>query len=645
MAPFVSASGQTNTSGEVWTDGPGNATDWNRHGLTLEEIHLLWSADNESNVPLSFFNNSSDIDSYLGSINANETYNTTVYSSRQYGAGSDVEFTSPPGDLVERWNTNDSGSYSLAGSDQTSLVPQGVSTKDGSYIKDAFVTEYTISPMTIVHVDGSTEQRMISRRGTATLLTDYWIDVPDPSGRTWGGGRHTWKLVDHEVNYTRISDGTCGIHDSSCEIAGGSGGNIDDIDFSGINQLTNEFVYEAEIEVELERKTRRRYRHSHCGNCSSHSHTRTTYRTYTETLEVSERVPVEYNALTSAQASFAEYPDGDYVLYVTAQNQLWQGAKTRTTELGITSGLSYYTQRDTDWDVLEQYSESGSVSTGSELHPVEVHAYPSARGPERFAINEDVGEIVGFTESSITPVSINPHVDVRLDNSGDVSLGRDVVYKFNPWENMPSHQMLQFYNNNGELINVYGVVAGNMQTLSGYNAIQVNESNLTAEVVGPPDSNGAVPVKYTLVDGSTGDPIDLSTTVSSGGGGSWAYFSGGSAGSGNGYIRTTDGQDVYTNTTGEVTVNVTSREGYVGGEYVPRPWWEIKNDVYGGAIQPYAGDTTNVYQSTGWPSLMDSILPLMLVTGVIFFLTKILATAIGWQFNLTKLLREFFGLD
>lgn len=655
MAPFVSAAGgTTNSSGEVWTDGPGNATDWSRHGVDIDDMYTLWSGDNESRSTWMFFDDS-DIQSYLTANGITGQDAQDILAIREAAAGADIDFLYPPGRLVQRWNENDIGAYSLATSDQTSYAPQGKSVTDGQFIKNAFITEHSVTHMTIARVNGSSERRMIGPDGEANVLVDYLIDVPAESGSVSGSGRISWRLIDSNIETVRVSDGTCPIDDPSCAFGYGPNTHVSEIPYAGVRSSDGQFVYEANISVEMERKKVDRYSHSHCvsacgtpnATSARHSHTRTRYTTVTESIIVRETRPVEVNTLFTMSTAFAEYPNGDYVMYVDSNGrELWSGAVTENTSVGISSGLAYYTHRDTRWDTLTRYTDTGATSVEpSSVHPVRIYAFPAERGPERYAFPKDVGEILAYSEVNKSTPELHPNVSVRLA-SGNFSVGQNIVYRFDPWANIDSlTEALNFVSSKGERVEVRGVVYGERIVIPE-ETVQLNETNISMEVLGDKDpSTGSVPVLITLTDNGTGEPINLNASKTIGGfGGLYGY--GGSGNLGNGQILTSDGQEVYTNSSGQVMVNIDpDSSGYLHAEYVPRPWWEIETSVSAGSVQPYLPSKTAVQVPTNLSGLVELVLPLVVIFGLIFGLTRLLGNTVGYKFRIGQLILRFFGRE
>jgi hypothetical protein len=647
MAPFVSAAGgTTNSSGEVWTDGPGNATDWNRHGLDIDEMYQLWSGDAESRSAW-MFSDDSEIQSYLNSNGITGQDREDILSLRETAAGTDYEFLYPPGSLVKKWNDNDIGAYTLASSDQTSYAPQGKNVTDGRFIKDAFITEYMIDPMTVAHVDGASESRMISADGNATVLVDYLIDVPSTSGSYWGSGRVFWRLIDSDIETVRVSDGTCSIDDTSCAYGYGPADHVSTIGYDNFSIYDNEFVYETNLTVEMEKKVVKKYRHKHCGNCSRHTHTKTRYYTVTESMVVEERKPVEVNTLLTLNVAFGEYPNGEYVMYVDGdRTELWGGAVTEGTRVGISSGLTYYTHRNTNWDNLTKYTEDRpSTVEASTIHPVEVHAFPAERGPEQYERGKDVGEIIAFSETNRSTPVLHPNVDVRLAQN-DFSVGEDIVYRFDPRQNIKNNTTgyFNFKSSGGERVEILGVVDGEREVIND-SKVQLLDTNMSVEVLGPRNSSGAVPVKITLTEEVSGNPVDLKSSRSLTGGqrAKWGQFA---TADGNGYVKLFDGQKVYTNSTGEVVVNVTpGSSGYVAAEYVPRPWWEIKTSVTSGSVQPYLASNSAARVETQLPNIVELIAPIIIIFALIYGLLRLLGNTVGSRIDIGGIIRRFLGLE
>jgi hypothetical protein len=479
--------------------GPSNTTT-PTDGVSENESATLWSRDDDSYVNQSTYQRLTD-------------ENRTL--AQQYANGTDFSFKRPP-DTAARWTRHDFDSLD-AGDRNTAVHPPHAALQNGSFIKDAHATIFSVHPSTRGHLTPNRTPLFIAPNGTIRGFVDYRVLLPTSSGES----SVVWQLQEHRIETIRLKqDGKT--------IATTAESHTPSIDYRLDPRRGGRLTLEAEIFVQVQLST---------PNGIS-------YRN--ETLTVSDTTRVQpYNL--SASASYATYPDDDCGVAVF-QTRPWQGYTLTPNESGRVRGVwRFYTARDRSWETLLKANSTGRIETTSDSVPVYVHAYPSSIGPRTAPIRNgpDLIETWGSTHPSPEDtVGKNVHVDVV---NAPYSTSYGVAIR---------HQ------NTFNAIRIAGIVRGINTTVATppQNATrQLRRSSLSIDILRHSSSRAVIRIE--LRDAETGKPIDLSAD---------GNHSSSTGMDRQGYITIAD-QRVATNSSGLAVVSI-DRPGIVTARYHPGPW-------------------------------------------------------------------------
>lgn len=497
---------------------------------------------------------------------------TSGVAVRDLARSTDVPLASPPR-AVERWNRGDLEAFP-ATSRERSIHPPDASLVDGRFIRDAYAAVAAVQPSTRVHVAPSTQPLYVAPAGEVLGTVDYRVAVP--ANDTAGDRRVYWRVHSHAITRTRLLvNGTPettarGAHTTALpySLAEHAG---------AVHELTLQATIAVAIRKRIETCT------AHIANNSSRPCTawNTTIEQPTETVTVRDAVRGVEHAL-DVTGTVARYPNGDVGLRLSTRGP-WRGFTAG--DGGVRAGWRFYVARDAAWDRLIVRTAADHRVRHSPLHPVQVHAYPSATGPTsspRGALT--ILDVAGPERSPPTlpgPVALDVVVD--------------------PYTSSPV-LVVRLRRSHLASLTAYGLVRGvsvgdvepSLDRVSlTRSALALTVRNRTAETV---------TVGVHLRDATTGAPI------------STAHRDG---------AIVVAGKRVNTNATGRATVTLPRSTGRITARYEPRPWWR------GGP--GYVGDTATV--AVRGPSVpLLALAWQLLVPTAVFLLGVFLVDRItGWR--------------
>ena len=336
--------------------------------------------------------------------NRNYTQNDAAYVA---AARQDMVSPIPPTHPVE-WNQGADSTFD-GGSSSESIYPPGTDTKDGDYIKDAYIQIVEPTPSTRYHTQDGVKH-LINRRGGILLANDFRASKPiDDSG-------HNVRL-DYVLAETSQSDVTVTANgrDITDETTSQNGAVY--VTFEGIPEATVDLTVEKEFAV-VYTETKEQYL---CDdrNCTSRSWVVTNVQNVTDTVTVSDTIEVTRND-PGGSFDVRPGPDRDYVR--TNPPEHYSAIQFGTdTPAFSTSEVGFFTKRTSNWDTVVSATSSG-VSDPYE-HPftgVQTHATPAYNST--FHINSESENISTSTvsENLGAEASYPPHppnVDISTTTS------------------------------------------------------------------------------------------------------------------------------------------------------------------------------------------------------------------------------------
>lgn len=478
------------------------------HGVNRTLFPLLWSGDIDGNVT------------------TDPEASTQQAAFRQLAEGTDIPLASPPR-AVEQWNRGELRQFPHT-TRHESLVPAGISTTDGRFIKDAHTSIFTVQPSTQAWIAPDNQPLYIGNRGQVLGTLDYRIELPDDD--TDGRRQVDWTLLDHHLSAPQlIIDGrpvttARPSQTPSFEFA------LDDIEG---RHHTVRIV--ATVTVDLQKHIRTVDRTCETINnetvCRKGVTHRYSYPSERLRLADSRRV-TEYRLDVSGYR--ARHPDGDLGLALR-QDGPWLGHSLPGADQNVRGVWRLYSARDPDWDRLTRRTRNGSEQVRSPSHPLQLHAYPSAAGLS-----------VPRPTATLTSTSGDRHDTptlpdtVNLDTvSGSYSASHLLVTRLSEGSLTPA-------------ITIHGLVRGSNERIhpADLTSVQVNRSSLSTNVVTRTPEN--VTVRLHLIDQQTGTPIVTKHR--------------------DGYVLVND-RRLNTSENGTATVTIEGNPGVLTARFKPGEWW------------------------------------------------------------------------
>lgn len=329
------------------------------HGLSSIDVTALFSEDTDT-----------------GDVPDNTTKNTSEEWMRGLLNATDWTYTTHPTEVVNRWNAGEHNDFTPGGND-TSRYPEGTARTDSTYIKDAYIRVFSVTPSTVVH-EGNTTTTLVNPTGTVRAVSDYRVEVPQDT--TTENRTVNWSVTNAEITQTTLLiDGE--------EVAETDGSHSPSLGFSDVSGTVG-ITIRATIETTLQKETRTRV--EECSEvdggplqdggdggevCSSEWVTQTT--TVSDSVQVSDSRTAEVDSPSVEAAE--QRKTGDGVAYsVSMDDEYWQ-----TISVGgstVRSPWRFYTRGNTEWGTMVAETRGGTENTSSDAYPVSTHAFHSTYG-------------------------------------------------------------------------------------------------------------------------------------------------------------------------------------------------------------------------------------------------------------------------
>ncbi|MDH5021711.1 hypothetical protein [Halobacterium rubrum] len=103
--------------------------------------------------------------------------NSSTESALEYYRDGDIEYAAPP-ERAETWTENAFQSLPESTPATESTYPEGAELKNGSFIQEAHVTVFSVSPSTVLH-RGDEQVRLVGEDATLAAYADARVDLPE----------------------------------------------------------------------------------------------------------------------------------------------------------------------------------------------------------------------------------------------------------------------------------------------------------------------------------------------------------------------------------------------------------------------------------------------------------------------------------
>jgi hypothetical protein len=448
----------------------------------------------------------------------------------EIATGTDLTFTEPP-DTARRWNEYGHAQFD-PGDRDTSVHPESVQTHSYSYIEDAYVAVFSVTPSTRAYVAPDKHRRYVAPAGRIRGTVDYRIDLPDDTDS------RSWRLLDDDVETVRLAiDGE--------QVASAPGTHSPVFEYN-LDSDAETLRLEARIEATIEE--------TYDPPASSQPSNTETYDVW---MEVWYELPIEVYDF-DATVSRVEYPDGDSGLSIT-QPQPWQGYTLDGDGDEEIRGIwRFFTARTPNWQTVVASTESGTTRRKTEAYPASVYAYPSRLSPRAKPEHTEPTILRSWGPTHESPASLLPGnvaveiVEGSYTETSGIAVRTDDV--------------------DPDAFEVQGIVHGTeMDARTLFSEPRtIRETELSASITDSSETGATVRVE--LEDAETGAPIELGTDETPAGRPR------------SGHILIGE-KRVWTDANGQATVHL-SEPGAYTVRYEPASWLDT--------APAYAGDTASI---------------------------------------------------
>lgn len=500
--------------------GPPDTPD---HGVNDSTFHRLWSGDvDDDTVPP----------------------NTTAIE--ELAAYVDIPFTHPPS-AVTKWNAGDH--HDMPTTDwQTAVAPQDASLTQSTFLKDAYIETFAVTPSTRVHLAPNETPLYVAPNGSVRASIDYRVDLPP--GNATNDTRTTWRVIDTTVDATTLHiDGNSATTTSGTQTPILAYRDLDE--YVGTE---HQFRLTARINATVERTVETRTFDCETpvddpvNNSTCEEVWITENTTFVDSVTVADAIEVDaYEFVTSVRR--VEYPNGDHGIAVRVL-QPWQGFTLGNDTVGGT--WRFYSARDTTWDTLTEHTANGTRRVDSPSQPLQVHAYP--KQPPTASLVATPSEITVLDANGRTrPAPVLPDA-IELDEAtGEYRTTDRIVIRTS---NRSANATLR----------IHGLVHGTTEhiQLADVNTTSLRSRNVTLDIEDVTQDNVTLHVE--LRDDETGAPVTPNWTTGT---------------------LTVNGHRIRLNTTGQATITLPRRTIYTA-TYHPGTWYNVN------AIDTPARDDTHI---------------------------------------------------
>jgi hypothetical protein len=609
---------------------------------------------------------SGDEDDYYGVI-ADTVFSSDItddeFEKRFYQIG-DFTFAEPP-EAISQWNRNNVNEFSAGGRGKT-VFPYGVASpdefEDSRYIKDAYVTFYSVDPsVTVLSAsDTETDEIRVGREISVRGVHSNRLEKPDPQYENRADRRQDVRLEDYDVTEVRLLTDACESPDEcvlDTTTRNSASIRFEDVSLpqSGPQTLT----LEVTSNVKYERTTYGREEiclgfgfDAYCG-WSDFSVIRTSITqdtvTVTDTFTVNATSP-------QARAVKADLPGRADQYHVTGLDYAeWRKLSYSVDGNrfdGVRSNWRFFGSRDQRWDVhceLDGKGLSGNVGgrCGGFINDAKPHGSADARPLYTFAIpgvqysQTPVGSVISVVAETSTVTNAYP--DTTTHPTCEATCEWNFVLYQNLTEDgvAPTHTdatgLVVEVPNTVDGLYIHGMAESVENPVTVTDTVEVREavirtevtfegddlpSGLTSGVEGMP-AYDEVQMLVQVYDAKTGEPIDLTKRDGE-------------------YLKLSAGEDTQyavPGADGTVTVNLKRTGGPYRFTYETTPWWKLPTDQ-----QAYVS-TGPVVVTPEPPSLGGdfwiTILNTLLLIGAIMVIIHTVLYASGSRITVKSVLRLF----
>jgi hypothetical protein len=300
----------------------------------------------------------------LASANGSYSQNAAAYAI----AAQEDPVTATPPDQPDEWNTAIDDKFDGSGL-QTSSYPPGTNTRNGTYVKDAYIRIAEPTPSTRLHT-GNGQVHLVKSDGKILLANDFRIETPVDDSPS--GVRKSFELAEVTQSDVLITADGTNITEETTDASGAV-----TVRYAGIatdqTDLTVKKEFSATYEVTTERYL--------CDdeNCTSRSWRVTDVSEQSDSVTVTDTISVERES-DHGEIDVRPSEENDHVRIHAPEYwsalELGQGQS-----VFVSSEIAFFTTRNRAWDTFVDATSDGvSEPYAHDFTPVQTHATPAYRG-------------------------------------------------------------------------------------------------------------------------------------------------------------------------------------------------------------------------------------------------------------------------
>lgn len=559
------------------------------HGYSKGEIAEWLSLDDDNDTSQENISVDEDVESLVDELNERgddgiaryKINDSGVYGgpgnrskSTQYVTEyADVIYDTPPSDF-HRWNREEVRDFEPGGG-TTSRHPRHAQLADGTWIKDAHVTLFTIQPSTQTYINETRTPLYIPPNGEILATADYRVREPSDDTNGSDGVKRFRSMQNHKIEDACIIKGLTEFQvqnrDEPCSerpyVVGRGTGNLHRllVDYSLRNIAGDvDLVLAVEVAAQVEVTTKREREYEECNPKTFDNGTVTTVckdktkfvktdvSTETEEVVATDTLSASvYDETAFNVVQGIDKTSGENNTVIRVQSRVpWAGIESNGSKFG--TGWRFYTHREPDWDTIVNSSKDGTESGPSDSVPIKAFAFPSKSNgsyTETYQTGDIIRDETYLSEQRSSPARHVPDT-IGADVAGENPDSPDEKYQ--------TVDALQISAPNGtyESAEMVGLVAGETAPINTGVAwkIPIRPTRLQAEVV---KSNSTYAVVALNLTTRNGEPVDLLNR------------------SGDGRVVLPGGRAVQTDGDGVVTVAIKNNDQglvtFLPGDWVGQP--------------------------------------------------------------------------
>lgn len=463
-------------------------------------------------------------------------------------------------DTAKKWNSRALGSWSATGVNK-SKFPTTASLAEGDYVKDAHLTTPVVSQRVIVHKEQSATH-YVSQSGSVKSVMDYRVETPRDTTTNVSGffgleRRTSWEVKDHRITDCRfdVAGGpagpsrvrTCSQEALSGTFSGLTPGESYVLQPSAIVKVTVEETTEEHVCTERRRipttttttttstpttthnpniptsdsDTRtgfvqqllsriftpdtpapdlREEGGTRYGECIESEWRETTTKEYSETVTISDSIPVH---VMDQDATFYYRQNSE-----TGEANVEAVLPAFYTRIDLFQDVTLrgpwkrFTARDPAWDELKHTTRNTSSDESEPFTPVQTHAYPYSSGLTATTENDGYvfntrGDTVITQEDKLGPATLPNHVDLHAPDSATVP--RRIQIHLPGSTATPLDTRTEFTERQPQIQQAWTTIRADWE-----NTGALVQSNLTAQT---PSRDDNITIRFHLEELESGDPI------------------------------------------------------------------------------------------------------------------------------------------